>query len=1057
MAESRNLDERILDILRNADGPLRARDIATALNDNTTRSEVNQALHSRLRRFVEQDRSYRWRMRPSSADRPAAPRHRRQETAPRAAATARTAAEPLPERVSKLLQYYIECVREDEGQAIRTFLSDAGNKYLDWHEAAELGTLDRVDFAVYLDDSQGAFARQLRQRSATSMLWYGYPLYVDWIQRSRSGWTGGFAIPMFLLSAEYELVGSELRLHFTPDWPRVNRAFLEKLFTTHEERRQLLDDLGLLDAEGEPPDGGIGDIVQRMAELELLQNVKEDLDPEHLSTIPPMAKIAQGGIYNRAALFIGEQPRFTAGLQKELVTLMESDAPGWRASALGTLLGERQAARRDSGRTIEVASLNKEQRDAVDAAFEEALTVVTGPPGTGKSQIVVSLVANAYLRGQRVLFTSRNNKTVDVVEARVNALAASPLLIRTGRQAGDRNLRVEVAEHMQALLALTPTDDDRRAYRELRAEYGALDMQRRTLWEELERIRAARNLVNRLDEALQDSRAAQSPAAWEALWEAPGVPNKDALAVAQSLAGRYANPSANPLMRFIRWLRRGEARTRIQRTAAVAAAACPVLSPHPDGEVSFAAWRNWFTAALATADVLTSIATYRAALADLGRLRSTDEVARQLRSVEEETVDVGARLIAAHARLAPDRISGDARQTLGDFRATFERLASDQIGGRTYYRLVDQLRALFPQVSELLPAWCVTNLSARGSLPFEANLFDLAVIDEASQCDIASALPILYRAKRAVIIGDPQQLRHISSVEQHRDQSLQARFGLDSSEDQIFGFSQNSLFDLAVSRGTVGTAIALRDHYRSHADIVGFSNQEWYQDSLRVWTDYRQLSSPSPDRVGIRWTNVEGSATRPNTGGALIQAEAAAVVDELLDLLDRRQFAGTVGVVTPFRAQANRIRDLATQRLSRDRLGHAQLIVDTAHGFQGDERDVILFSPCVSTDLPRGARYFLASTGNLFNVAITRARSLLQVVGNQDACLSAGIPHIERFAGFCAELERAKTSPYQTTLASDGRVGPWEQPLYEALVAAGLHPVPQYAGEPVSTRPGDRD
>ena len=61
-------------------------------------------------------------------------------------------------------------------------------------------------------------------------------------------------------------------------------------------------------------------------------------------------------------------------------------------------------------------------------------------------------------------------------------------------------------------------------------------------------------------------------------------------------------------------------------------------------------------------------------------------------------------------------------------------------------------RVLQSKVSELFVCWAVTSLSARGRVPFEPGYFDLVVIDEASQCDIASALPLLYRAKRSVII-----------------------------------------------------------------------------------------------------------------------------------------------------------------------------------------------------------------------------------------------------------------------------------------------------------------
>ncbi|MEQ9413518.1 MAG: AAA domain-containing protein, partial [Cyclobacteriaceae bacterium] len=53
------------------------------------------------------------------------------------------------------------------------------------------------------------------------------------------------------------------------------------------------------------------------------------------------------------------------------------------------------------------------------------------------------------------------------------------------------------------------------------------------------------------------------------------------------------------------------------------------------------------------------------------------------------------------------------------------------------------------------------------------------MIDEASQCDIASALPLLYRAKRAVIIGDDKQLTHISSISETQDIHLLEKYGLD--------------------------------------------------------------------------------------------------------------------------------------------------------------------------------------------------------------------------------------------------------------------------------------
>ena len=67
----------------------------------------------------------------------------------------------------------------------------------------------------------------------------------------------------------------------------------------------------------------------------------------------------------------------------------------------------------------------------------------------------------------------------------------------------------------------------------------------------------------------------------------------------------------------------------------------------------------------------------------------------------------------------------------------------------------------------------------------------------------------------------------------------------------------------------------------------------------------------------------------------------------------------------------------------------------TAHGFQGDARDVMLFSLCVGPDMPERARQFLRETGNLINVAISRARAICHVFGDLDYAAQCGVPYLE--------------------------------------------------------------
>ncbi|WP_225994960.1 AAA domain-containing protein [Streptomyces arboris] len=75
--------------------------------------------------------------------------------------------------------------------------------------------------------------------------------------------------------------------------------------------------------------------------------------------------------------------------------------------------------------------------------------------------------------------------------------------------------------------------------------------------------------------------------------------------------------------------------------------------------------------------------------------------------------------------------------------------------------------------------WAVTSLSAR-RFPLGAALFDLVVVDEASQCAIPHVLPLLFRARRALVIGDPMQLTHITKTSPHREALIRRGKGLRS-------------------------------------------------------------------------------------------------------------------------------------------------------------------------------------------------------------------------------------------------------------------------------------
>ena len=407
-------------------------------------------------------------------------------------------------------------------------------------------------------------------------------------------------------------------------------------------------------------------------------------------------------------------------------------------------------------------------------------------------------------------------------------------------------------------------------------------------------------------------------------------------------------------------------------------------------------------------------------------------------------------------KMMPDKLSAENRNMVNRYKSLLEMINNSDIdiyndlGKDAYFKY----KKLTSETTRFLPAWAVTSLSARGKIPFEPGMFDLVIFDEASQCDIASALPLLYRAKQAVIIGDPKQLKHITSLDMGKDKKLLSKNDLLMSHPN-WAYSFNSLFDLA--SGLVGPKglVRLRDHHRSHAEIINFSNEYFYEDSLRVATRYDGLVSVD-GKNGVDWIDVKNSrASRPQTGSAINQIEAEKVLDVIKDLLVVKKYKGTLGVVTPFRAQANYIQELATQDGTLDNyLSNADFKVDAVHSFQGDEKDLIIFSPVLANGARDSSVGFLRNNGNLFNVAITRARARLLIVGDRSYALKCDVPYLKKFAEYTIKLEKNRdhkeanaiqySGPEYPKQTTDVEYSEWEVVLYKALYAAGVKSIPQY-------------
>ena len=139
---------------------------------------------------------------------------------------------------------------------------------------------------------------------------------------------------------------------------------------------------------------------------------------------------------------------------------------------------------------------------------------------------------------------------------------------------------------------------------------------------------------------------------------------------------------------------------------------------------------------------------------------------------------------------------------------------------------------------EALPLWIGTLADIDDVLPMRPGMFDVVIIDESSQVNQVRAATTLARGRRAVVIGDPRQLRHVSFVGDEAMEQAAADTGVESSYPLI-DVRRNSLFDVAAGRTPV---LQLAEHYRSAPHLIEFSGRNFYGNQLQMMTAHPTTS-----------------------------------------------------------------------------------------------------------------------------------------------------------------------------------------------------------------------
>ena len=133
------------------------------------------------------------------------------------------------------------------------------------------------------------------------------------------------------------------------------------------------------------------------------------------------------------------------------------------------------------------------------------------------------------------------------------------------------------------------------------------------------------------------------------------------------------------------------------------------------------------------------------------------------------------------------------------------------------------------KMQKVFPVFCSTCISTQ-KIGEPKQYFDMTIMDEASQCNTAVSLVPIIRGKSLMLVGDPQQLNPVITLDPNINNELKAKYNVNDSYDYI----KNSIYKAFLANDSVSQETLLHNHYRCAKEIIDFNNKKYYNSQLNI-------------------------------------------------------------------------------------------------------------------------------------------------------------------------------------------------------------------------------
>lgn len=562
---------------------------------------------------------------------------------------------------------------------------------------------------------------------------------------------------------------------------------------------------------------------------------------------------------------------------------------------------------------------NKSQKKSIEAAIKHKISIIEGPPGTGKTTTILSVVANMIYENKKVVVVSKNNSAINNVLNELNEISITECFVRLGRQTVIDELTPRLEEKIKNYekeiknISVNGKDNSKKQMKKLCDKLDKLE-------NDLEELIKIKNILIELENNYRHLIKRN---------EAYGFDNyKDIIKkVDRTKSSSSAKRSLNIVSEVLVNISEGKKVGIIKK-----------LLTYINSKFLFKELRD-------NGIIIQGLLEQKFLEYEITDIKNKLEKGNLDKLQNEISKIYNGDYISLSKELVLKSLKN--RYSKEDYENIYKKI--QEKGTLDFSKIKREVINLYPVIMTTVDAF-IYNFNY---LFDKDEKIDCIIIDEASQCDIMSALPLLYVAKKIVVVGDNQQLSAIINMEDNEIKTkVEAKYDY-----------RKGNFLTTISKAIAPPSNMLLEHYRCDYNIINYCNKYFYDNKLIVYKEAKKDSM-------ILVNNDKGKYVDSDKV-SFVNLREIITIEGLINSDIANKF-----IITPFKNQANNL----CEKYSKERCG-------TIHTFQGKGEKEVYFTT-VLNNTSEGRKHLQGNhnlfTNELINVAVSRAKDKFVLVTDRN-------------------------------------------------------------------------